>query len=99
MTPLRFDQLTADEQPDTAAITAAFSTFLAQGQTEVVLSPQYTPPDDTLRLIMPGDTRGCEWNPAAFSPRTKYGYYVARPDPDVFKTHSANTSLIPDAVH
>jgi len=54
MTPLRFDQLTADEQPDTAAITAAFPSFLAPGQTEVVLSPQYTPPDDTLRLIMPG---------------------------------------------
>ncbi len=99
MTPLRFDQLTDEEQPDTAAITAAFSTFLAQGQTEVVLSPQYTPPDETLRLIMPGDNGGCEWNPAAFSPRTKYVYYGARHDPDVFKTHSGNTSLIPEAVN
>src|SRR5467141_3814292 len=35
MTPLRFDQLTADERPDTAVITAAFSSFLAPGQTEV----------------------------------------------------------------
>jgi quinohemoprotein ethanol dehydrogenase len=99
MTPLRFDQLTAEEQPDTAAITAAFSAFLAPGQTEVALSPQYTPPDETLRLIMPGDNGGCEWNPAAFSPRTKYIYYGARHDPDVFKTHSGNTSLIPEAVN
>jgi quinohemoprotein ethanol dehydrogenase len=99
MTPLRFDQLTADEQPDTAAITAAFPSFLAPGQTEVALSPQYTPPDDTLRLIMPGDNGGCEWNPAAYSPRTKYVYYGARHDPDVFKTQAGNDSLIPQAVN
>jgi quinohemoprotein ethanol dehydrogenase len=99
LTPLRFDQLTAEEQPDTAAITAAFSAFLAPGQKEVSLSPQYTPPDETLRLIMPGDNGGCEWASAAFSPRTKYVYYGARHDPDVFKTHSGNTSLIPEAVN
>jgi quinohemoprotein ethanol dehydrogenase len=99
MTPLRFDQLTAEEQPDTAAITAAFTSFLAPGQTEVVLSPQYTPPDETLRLIMPGDNGGCEWNPAAYSPRTKYVYYGARHDPDVFKTQAGNDSLIPQAVN
>jgi quinohemoprotein ethanol dehydrogenase len=99
MTPLRFDQLTPAEQPDTAAITAAFSSFLAPGQTEVALSPQYTPPDETLRLIMPGDNGGCEWNPAAYSPRTKFVYYGARHDPDVFQTHSGNTSLIPEAVN
>jgi quinohemoprotein ethanol dehydrogenase len=99
MTPLRFDQLTPEEQPDTKAITAAFTAFLAPNQTEVALSPQYTPPDDTLRLIMPGDNGGCEWNPAAYSPRTKYVYYGARHDPDVFKTHSGNTSLIPEAVN
>ena len=40
MTPLRFDQLAPEEQPDTTAITAAFPSFLAPGQTEVVLSPQ-----------------------------------------------------------
>ncbi len=99
LTPLRFDQLTAEEQPDTAAVTAAFSSFLAPGQTEVELSPQYTPPDETLRLIIPGDNGGCEWAPAAFSPRTKYVYYGARHDPDVFKTHSGNASLIPEAVN
>src|SRR5256886_8826788 len=99
VTPLRFDQLTAEEQPDPAAITAAFPSFLAPGQTEVARSPQYTPPDETLRLIMPGDNGGCEWNPAAFSPRTKFVYYGARHDPDVFKTHSGNSSLIPQAVN
>ena len=99
LTLLSFDQLTPGEQPDTAAITAAFSTFLAPGQTSVTLSPQYTPPDDQLRLIMPGDNGGCEWASAAYSPRTKYIYYGARQEPDVFKTHSGNTSLIPQAVN
>ncbi len=99
ITPLRFDQLTPEEKPDTAAITAAFTSFLAPGQTEVALSRQYTPPDETLRLIMPGDNGGCEWNPAAYSPRTKYVYYGARHDPDVFKTRAGNDSLIPQAVN
>jgi glucose dehydrogenase len=99
LTLLNFSQLSPAEQPDTAAITAALSSFLAPGQTSIVLSPQYTPPDETLRLIMPGDNGGCEWAPAAFSPRTKYVYYGARQEPDVFKTHSGNTSLIPQAVN
>ena len=99
LTPISFDQLTAEEQPDTAAITAAFRSFLATDQMEVALSPQYTPPDETLRLIMPGDNGGCEWNPAAYSPRTKYVYYGARHDPDVFQTHSGNTSLISSPVN
>jgi glucose dehydrogenase len=99
ITPLSFDQLTAEELPDKAAITAAFSSFLAPGQTEVALSPQYTPPDETLRLIMPGDNGGCEWAPAAYSPRTKYVYYGARHDPDVFKTHAGNTSLVHQTVN
>jgi quinohemoprotein ethanol dehydrogenase len=92
LTLLSFDQLTPEEQPDTAAISAAFGT-------QVVLSPQYTPPDEILRLIMPGDNGGCEWAPAAYSPRTKYVYYGARQEPDVFKTHSGNTSLVPQAVN
>jgi glucose dehydrogenase len=99
LTLLSFDQLTPEEQPDTATINRAFSSFFAPGQTSVTLSPQYTPPDDTLRLIMPGDNGGCEWAPAAYSPRTKYVYYGARQEPDVFKTHSGNTSLVPQAVN
>jgi glucose dehydrogenase len=101
LTPLSFDQLKPEEQPDTARITAAFSDFLDKehGQTEVALSPQYTPPDETLRLIMPGDNGGCEWAPAGYSPRTKFVYYGARHDPDVFKTQAGNDSLIPQAVN
>jgi len=99
LTLLSFNQLTPEEQPDTAAITAALSSFLAPGQTSVTLSPQYTPPDETLRLIMPGDNGGCEWAPAAYSPRTKYVYYGARQEPDVFKTHSGNVSLVHQAVN
>src|SRR6267154_1647597 len=57
------------------------------------------PADETLRLIMPGDNGGCEWAPAGYSPRTKYVYYGARHDPDVFKTHSGNTSLVHQAVN
>ena len=93
LTPITFSQLTAIEQPEVDTITAAFSSFLAPGQKQVALSPQYTPPDEILRLIMPGDNGGCEWNAAAFSPRTKFVYYGARHDPDVFKTHPGNTSL------
>jgi len=90
LTPLRFDQLKPADRPDTALITATFSSLLAPGQTAVVLSPQYTPPDETLRLIMPGDDGGCEWNPAAFSPRTKSVYYGARHEPHLFKTFPDN---------
>jgi glucose dehydrogenase len=99
LTPISFDQLTAIEMPEVDTITKAFSSFLAPGQSQVALSPEYTPPDETLRLMMPGDNGGCEWNPAAFSPRTKFVYYGARHDPDVFKTHPANTSLIPQPVN
>jgi outer membrane protein assembly factor BamB len=48
---------------------------------------------------MPGDNGGCEWSLAAFSPRTHFVYYGARHDPDVFKTHSGNISLISEPVN
>jgi len=48
---------------------------------------------------MPGDNGGCEWAPAAFSPRTKFVYYGARHDPDVFKTQAGNNSLIHEDVN
>ena len=94
LTLLRFDQLSPAELPDTAVINATFGALFAPGQKAVVLSPQYTPPDETLRLIMPGDDGGCEWNPAAFSPRTKFVYYGTRHEPHLFQTHSGNASLI-----
>ena len=91
LTPLRFNQLSPAEMPDTAVINKVFSAELAAtGQKKVVLSEQYTPPDETLRLIMPGDDGGCEWNPAAFSPRTKLVYYGTRHEPHLFQTHSGN---------
>ena len=99
LTPISFDQLADIEMPEVDTISAAFSSFLAPGQSQVALSAQYTSPDETLRLIMPGDNGGCEWNPAAYSPRTKFVYYGARHDPDVFKTHSGNTDVIPEPVN
>jgi len=44
--------------------------------------------------VMPGDDGGCEWNPAAFSPRTKFIYYGTRYEPTTFQTHSGNRTLI-----
>jgi len=99
LTPLRFDQLTPADKPDTAFITQTFQGLLAPGQTQVSLSPQYTPPDETLRLIMPGDDGGCEWNPPAFSPRTKFVYYGARHEPHLFQTRKGNNSVLPNGLH
>ena len=56
----------------------------------ITLSPQYTPPDETLRLIVPGDDGGCEWNPAAYSPVTKFIYYGTRYEPTLFQTKPNN---------
>ncbi|HEX2714321.1 MAG TPA: PQQ-binding-like beta-propeller repeat protein [Candidatus Acidoferrales bacterium] len=99
LTPLRFDQLTAAEKPDTAVINANFSSLFAPGQTTVSLSPQYTPPDPTLRLIMPGDDGGCEWAPAAYSPRTKFVYYGTRHEPHLFQTKKGNNRILPNGLH
>lgn len=95
LTPLTFGQLTAAEKPDTTVIDATFKSLFAAGQTTVSLSPQYTPSDETLRLIMPGDDGGCEWNPAAFSPRTKFVYYGARHEPHLFQTKAGNNTRLP----
>ncbi len=46
---------------------------------------------------MPGDDGGCESNPAAFSPRTKFIYYGTRYEPTTFRTHSGKKELIPTA--
>ena len=99
LTPLRFDQLTAAEKPDTAVIKANFGNLFAPGQVQVSLSPQYTPPDPTLRLIMPGDDGGCEWAPAAYSPRTHFVYYGARHEPHLFQTRKGNNSILPNGLH
>jgi outer membrane protein assembly factor BamB len=45
--------------------------------------------------MVPGDDGGCEWGPAAFSPRTKFVYYGTRYEPTTFKTRSGNKDTIP----
>jgi outer membrane protein assembly factor BamB len=60
--------------------------------------PQFTPPGivgpDFVFVMVPGDDGGCEWNPAAFSPRTKFIYYGTRYEPTTFQTHAGNNSLV-----
>ncbi len=53
---------------------------------DVVLAPQYTPPQEQKRLIQPGDDGGCEFPPAAFSPRTHFVYYGTRYEPAVYQS-------------
>jgi quinohemoprotein ethanol dehydrogenase len=53
-------------------------------------APRFTPPQPT-PLLMPGPESGCEWPPAAYSPRTKYIYYGARYEPAIFQTFPNNT--------
>jgi glucose dehydrogenase len=56
-------------------------------------APEYTPPTDTVDyLIQPGTDGGCEWPPAAFSPRTGYIYYGARYEPAAYHTTQDNTT-------
>jgi quinohemoprotein ethanol dehydrogenase len=53
-------------------------------------APRFTPPQPT-PLLMGGPEQGCEWPPAAYSPRTKYIYYGARYEPAIFQTFPNNT--------
>jgi len=63
--------------------------------------PQYTPPgtDDVEFVMAPGDDGGCEWNPAAFSPRTGFIYYGTRYEPTTFKTFKGNREPLPNGLH
>jgi quinohemoprotein ethanol dehydrogenase len=63
--------------------------------------PQYTPPgtDDIEFVMAPGDDGGCEWNPAAFSPRTGFIYYGTRYEPTTFKTFQGNREPLPNGLH
>lgn len=47
-------------------------------------APYFTPPTVVAKVMQPGTEAGCEWPPAAFSPRTGYIYYVARYEPTGF---------------
>ncbi|OLB07420.1 MAG: hypothetical protein AUH14_03660 [Candidatus Rokubacteria bacterium 13_2_20CM_69_15_1] len=88
-------QHAAPTQPVSSVEPLTPLTFVRPTPTEfngepITLSPQYTPPDEVLRLIVPGDDGGCEWNPAAFSPRTKFVYYGTRYEPTLFQTKPDN---------
>lgn len=88
-------QNAAPTQPFSAVEPLTPLTFVRPTPTEfdgepITLSSQYTPPDEVLRLIVPGDEGGCEWNPAAFSPRTNFVYYGTRYEPTLFKTFPGN---------
>ncbi len=56
--------------------------------TDIMLAPQWTPPQDQEYLIVPGDDGGCEGIAQAYSPRTKYVYYGTRYEPTTFKPPS-----------
>jgi PQQ-dependent dehydrogenase (methanol/ethanol family) len=70
-------------------------TFVRPNDTGFPAVPQYTPPGETEFVMVPGDDGGCEWGPAAFSPRTNFVYYGTRYEPTTFKTKSGNRDLIP----
>ena len=86
-----------------AALTQPFSiaiepltplTFVRPNDTGFPPVIQYTPPGETEFVMVPGDDGGCEWGPAAFSPRTNFIYYGTRYEPTTFKTKSGNRELI-----
>ncbi|HZE04216.1 MAG TPA: PQQ-binding-like beta-propeller repeat protein [Solirubrobacteraceae bacterium] len=53
-------------------------------------SPEFTPPNRHGVLIQPGAQAGCEWPPAAYSPRTGDVYYGARYQPVIYKAYPGN---------
>ena len=89
-----------------AALTQPFSvavepltplTFVRPNDTGFPPRIQYTPPGEEEFVMVPGDDGGCEWGPAAFSPRTNFVYYGTRYEPTTFKTRSGNRETIPTA--
>ncbi len=69
-------------------------TILFEVPGSIRTAPQYTPPNEKDVLISPGDDGGCEWNPAAFSPRTNFIYYGTRYEPSLFSSFPGNTSFL-----
>jgi alcohol dehydrogenase (cytochrome c) len=55
-------------------------------------APEYTPPQQTKLVIIPGDDGGCEWPPGAFSPRTHFVYFGTRYEPALFHSAPNNTA-------
>jgi glucose dehydrogenase len=55
-------------------------------------APQYTPPREEKVVIQPGDDGGCEFPPAAYSPRTKFVYYGTRYEPASYHSSPNNST-------
>jgi len=95
-------QHVAPTQPFSAVEPLTPLTFVRPNDTGFPDMPQFTPPGimgaDFVFVMVPGDDGGCEWNPAAYSPRTKFIYYGTRYEPTTFQTHSGNTKLV-DGLH
>jgi len=53
----------------------------------IILAKQYAAPQQQPQLIQPGDDGGCEFPPAAFSPRTHFVYYGGRYEPAVYSSY------------
>ncbi len=99
-------QHAAKTQPHSAVEPLTPLTFVRPNDTGFPAMPQYTPPGITdakgkpIEFVMvPGDDGGCEWNPAAYSPRTKYIYYGTRYEPTTFKTVEGNRTPLPNGLH
>jgi PQQ-dependent dehydrogenase (methanol/ethanol family) len=84
----------APTQPYSAVEPLTPLTFVRPNDTGFPARPQYTPPGEEMFVMVPGDDGGCEFNPAAFSPRTKFIYYGTRYEPTTFQTHPGNRSLV-----
>jgi PQQ-dependent dehydrogenase (methanol/ethanol family) len=84
----------APTQPFSAVEPLTPLTFVRANDTGFSARPQFTPPGPDVFVMVPGDDGGCEWAPAAYSPRTKFIYYGTRYEPTTFQTHSGNRSLV-----
>jgi len=82
-------------QPYSAVEPLTPLTFVRPNDTGYPPQPQYTPPGPDIFVMVPGDDGGCEWAPAAFSPRTGFVYYGTRYEPTTFQTRPGNKELIP----
>jgi quinohemoprotein ethanol dehydrogenase len=58
----------------------------------VITAPRYTPPQEQPLAMHPGVSGGCQWPPAAYSPRTGYVYYAANYAPQIFHSFPGNDS-------
>jgi PQQ-dependent dehydrogenase (methanol/ethanol family) len=84
----------APTQPFSAVEPLTPLTFVRPNDTGFPAREQYTPPGEVEFVMVPGDDGGCEWNPAAYSPRTKFIYYGTRYEPTTFKTRPGNKDFV-----